>query len=143
MANIDLSRRSALEDWGKLLLRVTIAGLLLLHGISKIGGGVGWMAGPLGAVGLPAVVAYGVYVGEVIAPLFALAGKFTRLAGLVIAFNMLVAILLVQRDKMFMISEQGGGLAIELDLLFLFGGLAIALLGSGRYALSRGEGRFD
>jgi putative oxidoreductase len=101
------------------------------------------MEGPLSAVGLPAFVAYGVYVGEIVAPIFVIVGKYTRLAGLVIAFDLLMAILLVQRQRIFSVNPQGGGLAIELELFFLMGGLAIALLGSGRYALSRGNGRWN
>jgi putative oxidoreductase len=130
------------EDWGKLLLRVAIGALLLLHGIAKLRNGIGWMAGPLGALGLPAFVGYGVYFGEVVAPLFVIAGKFSRLAGLVIAFNMLGAIIIALRDKVFTLN-QGGGWAIELEMLFLLGGIAIFLLGSGRYALSKGQGRWD
>lgn len=134
--------RTGWEDWGKLLLRLTIGVLLLLHGIAKLKGGVGWMAGPLGAAGLPAFIAYGAYVGEVVAPLLLMAGKWTRLAGLVVAFNMLVAILLVRRDDIAALN-QGGGWGIELEMLFLLGGVVIFLLGSGKYALSRGVGRWD
>jgi putative oxidoreductase len=136
------SSSSREDDVGKLILRLTIGVLLLLHGIAKLRSGIGWMAGPLGAVGLPAFVGYGVFVGEVIAPLLAVAGKFTRLAGVVIAFNMLAAVLLVQRDKVFALS-QGGAWGIELEALFLFGGICLFFLGSGRYALSRGTGRWD
>lgn len=130
------------EDWGKLLLRLMIGALLLLHGIAKLKGGIGWMAGPLGAVGLPAFIGYGVYVGEVVAPLLLIAGKWTRLAGLVVAFNMLIAILLARRADIATLN-QGGGWAIELEMLFLLGGIAIFLLGSGRYAVSKGVGRWD
>ena len=138
-----VTARAAWDDWGKLVLRLAIGGLLLFHGISKATNGVGWMAGPLSAVGLPAFVGYGVYVGEIIAPILAIVGKFSRIAGLVIAFNMLMAIVLVLRSRVFSINPQGGGWAIELEMLFLLGGVAIALLGSGRYALSRGQGRWD
>jgi len=135
--------RTGLDDWGKLLLRVTIGGLLLFHGVFKAKNGIAWMAGPLSAVGLPMFVAYGVYVGEIVAPIFAILGKYTRLAGLVIAFDLLMAIVLVLRDRIFSVNPQGGALAIEVESFFLLGGLAIALLGSGRYALSRGRGRWD
>jgi putative oxidoreductase len=134
--------RTGWEDWGKLLLRLTIGALLLFHGIAKLKGGIGWMAGPLGAIGLPAFIGYGAYVGEVVAPILLIAGKWSRLAGLVVAFNMLVAILLVRRADIPALN-QGGGWAIELEMLFLLGGVAIFLLGSGRYALSKGVGRWD
>jgi putative oxidoreductase len=138
-----MTPRASLDDWGKLLLRLTVAGLLLFHGIFKVRNGIAWMAGPLSAFGLPMFVAYGVFVGEIVAPIFAIIGKYTRLAGLVIAFDLLMAIVLVLRERMFTVNPQGGGLAPELELLFLAGGLAIALLGSGRYALSGGRGRWD
>lgn len=134
--------RASWEDWGKLVLRLAVGVLLLLHGISKLRNGIGWMAGPLSSVGLPAFIGYGVYVGEVVAPLFVIAGKFARVAGLVIAFDLLMAIVLVLRDKLFSLN-QGGGWAVELEMLFLLGGVAIFLLGSGRYSLSKGQGRWD
>lgn len=135
--------RTGLEDLGKLLLRLAVGGLLLFHGIFKAQNGVAWMAGPLSAVGLPMFVAYGAYVGEIVAPVFAILGKYSRIAGLIIAFDLAMAIFLVLRQRMFSVNPQSGGLAIELESLFLLGGLAIALLGSGRYALSRGRGRWD
>ena len=134
--------RTGWEDWGKLLLRVMIGALLLFHGIAKLKGGIGWMAGPLGAFGLPAFIGYGVYIGEIVAPLLLIAGKWSRLAGLVVAFNMLMAILLARRADVATLN-QGGGWAIELEMLFLLGGIAIFLLGSGKYALSKGVGRWD
>ncbi|HYC50279.1 MAG TPA: DoxX family protein [Gemmatimonadaceae bacterium] len=130
------------NDSGKLVLRLAIGVLLLLHGVAKLKGGIGWMSGPLGAVGLPAFVGYGVSVGEIVAPLLMIVGKWTRLAGVVIAVNMLGAIILVQRDKVAALN-QGGGWAVELEMLFLLGGVAVFLLGSGRYSLSRGVGRWD
>jgi len=137
-----VSPRAGWDDWGKLLLRLAIGVLLLLHGISKVRNGIGWMEGVLGAIGLPAFVGYGVYVGEVVAPLLLITGKFTRLAGLVVAFNMLAAICIALRDKIATLN-QGGGWAIELEMLFLLGGVMIFLLGSGRYALSKGLGKWD
>jgi putative oxidoreductase len=137
-----MAARAGWDDWGKLLLRLAVAGLLIFHGIAKLKNGIGWMAGPLGALGLPAFVGYGVYVGEVIAPIFVILGKWARIAGLVIAFNMLGAIFIALRDKMFTLN-MGGGWAIELELLFLLGGITIFLLGSGKYSLSKGNGPWD
>lgn len=137
-----MAARAGWEDWGKLLLRLAVAGLLIFHGIAKLKNGVGWMAGPLAGLGLPAFVAYGAYVGEVIAPIFVLLGKWARIAGLVIAFNMTSAIVIALRDKMFTLN-MGGGWAIELELLFLLGGVTIFLLGSGKYSVSKGNGPWD
>lgn len=137
-----MAARAGWDDWGKLLLRLAVAGLLLLHGIAKLKNGIGWMAGPLSALGLPAVVGYGVYVGEVIAPILVILGKWSRIAGLVMAFSMLGAIIIALRDKMFTLN-MGGGWAIELELLFLFGGITIFLLGSGKYSVSKENGPWD
>lgn len=131
------------DDTGKLILRVMLGGLMLLHGIAKMQSGVDWLSGMLTASGLPAFFRYGVYVGEVIAPILLLIGLFSRPAGLVLAFNMLVALLLARRDDIFMIEPQGGGSSIELELLFMLGGIAVWCLGSGKYAVSRGRGRWD
>ena len=137
-----MAARAGWEDWGKLLLRLAVGGLLIFHGIAKMRNGIGWMAGPLSGLGLPAFVAYGAYVGEVIAPIFLILGKWSRIAGLVVAFNMMSAIIIALRDKVFTLN-MGGGWAIELELMFLLGGVIVFLLGSGKYSLSRGSGRWD
>lgn len=130
------------DDLGKLVLRLAVGILLLLHGIAKVKNGIGWMAGPLAGIGLPAFVGYGAYLGEVVAPLLAIAGKYTRLAGLVIAFNMLMAVVVARRDSILALNR-GGGWDIELEVLFLAGGVMLFLFGAGRLSLSRGAGRFD
>jgi len=137
-----MAARAGWEDWGKLLLRIAVGGLLLFHGIAKLRNGVGWMAGPLSDLGLPAFVGYGAYVGEVIAPIFLILGKWARIAGVIVAFNMLSAIMIALRGKMFTLN-MGGGWAIELELMFLLGGLVIFLLGSGKYSVSKGNGAWD
>ena len=131
------------EDTGKLILRLTVGFLLLLHGISKMQGGVDWLTGMLQEHGLPAFLGYGVYVGEVIAPILVIVGFFTRPAAVIVFINMLVAVLLARRDAIFTLAERGGGAAIELELLFAFGALAIYCLGAGKYAISRGRGKWD
>ncbi len=141
MATVEGSR-TGWEDLGKLVLRLTVGVLLLLHGLAKLKNGVGWMAGPLGSVGLPFWVAYGSFVGELIAPLLLIFGKFTRLAGLIVAFQMVMAILLVRRADIIKLN-QGGGWGIELEALFLLCGVAIFFLGAGQYSVSKGQGRWD
>ena len=131
------------DDTGKLILRLMIGALLLLHGIAKMKGGVDWMTGMLAQHGLPGFIRYGVYVGEVIAPILLIAGIFSRPAGLVVAINMLVAVLLVRYHDIFLIEPQGGGASIEIELLYMLGGIAVWGLGAGRYAVSRGRGRWD
>ena len=122
------------EDAGKLLLRVTLGVLMLLHGLAKLQGGVGGIGDMLAAHGLPPVLAYGVYAGEVLAPLMVIAGLWTRPAALLMAVNMLFAIGLAHAGDIFRLGEQGGW-ALELQGFYLFGAVAVALLGAGRISM--------
>lgn len=126
--------RDQADDIGKLILRVALGLLLLAHGISKLAGGIGGIQGMLAGYGLPEAVAYGVYVGEVIAPLLILAGLFARIGGALVVVNMLFALALAHTGELFTLTSQGGW-ALELQGFFLATGLALAFLGSGRFAL--------
>jgi len=130
------------EDTGKLILRLAAGGLLLFHGVSKMQHGVDWMTPMLAGAGLPGFIRYGVYVGEVVAPILIIAGIFSRPAGLVMAFNLVMAVLLAHRDAIFTLN-QGGGWAIELEMFYALAGVAIYCLGAGRYSVSRGRGKWD
>ena len=130
------------EDQGKLLLRVILALMLLFHGVSKLIGGVGFISGMLEKAGLPGAFGYLVYVGEVIAPLVILFGVYTRLAALVVAINMVAALLLVHTGEFFSVNQTGGW-ALELQGMYLGGALAVALLGAGRYSVGGAAGRWN
>ncbi|WP_229459407.1 DoxX family protein [Massilia cavernae] len=132
----------ATEDLGKLVLRSVLAILLLLHGISKLSGGIGFISGMLNNFGLPAFLGYFVYVGEVVAPVLVLVGLWTRPAALVIAINMVVAVALVHMPELVQMNKQGGW-ALELQGMFLFGALAVALLGAGRYSIGGIKGKWN
>lgn len=134
--------RTRADDLGRLLLRLMVGGLMLFHGVAKLSHGVSRIGGRLTTHGVPAFVAYGVYIGEVVAPLLIIAGIGTRPAALVLAFNMLVAVWLSSAADVARLSPTGGW-AIELQMLYLLSAIAIALLGSGRFAISRGKGRWD
>ncbi len=121
-------------DLGKLIVRLTLGGLLLFHGISKLLNGVGFIEGQLASHGLPTILAYGVYIGEVIAPLMVLLGYQTRIGALIIIFNMIVAIALVHGHQLLTLSSNGGW-ALELQGFFLFIALAVLFLGPGKYKL--------
>jgi hypothetical protein len=51
------------DDTGKFILRVSLGVLILLHGIAKLQGGVGFISGMLAQHGLPGALAYLVYIG--------------------------------------------------------------------------------
>jgi len=127
---------SSLSDAGKLVLRLTTAGLLLFHGISKILHGISGISHGVVAHHLPAFIAYGVYIGEVVAPLFLILGLWTRIAALVVMFDLFVAVALVAYRNFFVLSRSGGW-AVEAEAFYFLTALAIFLLGAGRLAVSR------
>lgn len=129
-------------DAGRLVLRVVLGVMVLLHGVAKITGGNAFVASVVAKAGLPEGVAYLVYIGEVLAPLLVIAGAWTRAAALVIVINMIAAVLLAGRSRLFAINEFGG-YGLELEAMFLFSALAVALLGAGRYSLSGAHGRWN
>ena len=92
--------------------------------------------------GLPDPFGYLVYVGEVLAPLLVVLGIWTRAAALVIAINMIFAILLVHTGQLLQMSPEGGW-ALELQGLYLVVPIAIALLGAGRYSIGGTTGRWN
>lgn len=130
------------NDTGKLVLRVALGAMLLFHGVAKLSGGIGFVGDMLAKAGLPAVFGYGVYIGEVVAPLLILLGLFTRPAALVVAINMVVAVLLVHTSQFFTLNETGGW-ALELQGMFFFAAVAVALLGAGRYSVGGVNGRLN
>lgn len=130
------------EDTGKLVLRLALGVLMLLHGISKVVNGVDGIVGMVTGLGLPAAVAYGVYLGEVIGPLLVIVGLYTRVGALLIAGNMLFALLLAHRAELFTLAPTGGW-ALELQGMFLFGAVAVLLLGAGRFSVGGTSGRFN
>src|SRR5262245_18531130 len=127
---------SSLDDLGKLFLRIAVGGMLLLHGISKASNGIDFVFQKVADAGLPSVLAYGVYLGEIIAPILLIVGVLTRPAGVIVAFDLMMAILLARNADIARLN-QGGGWAIELEMFFVLGGLAIACLGAGRIAFGK------
>jgi putative oxidoreductase len=120
------------DKTGKFVLRVALGVIVLLHGIAKLKGGVGFIEGLVTGHGLPAWVAYGAYAGEVIGPLMLIAGFYARLGAALVAVNMLFAIALVHRAELFALNPQSGGWALELQGLMLFGAIAVMLIGPGK-----------
>lgn len=133
---------TATDDAGKLILRVTLAVLILFHGIAKLTGGVDFITGLVAKAGLPAALGYLVYVGEVVAPILVLLGIWTRIGALLIAGNMAVAVLLVHLGDLVQRNETGGW-AVELQAMYLGAALAVALLGAGRFRVGGRAGRWN
>ena len=131
-----------MDDAGKLLLRLTLGGLMLLHGIGKLTGGIDFIAAAVAKAGLPAAFGYLVYVGEIVAPLLLVLGAWTRAAAIVIAINMIVAVAMVHMGQIATLTPNGGW-ALELQAFYLATALAIALLGAGRYSAAGPDARWN
>ena len=119
--------------------RVLVGFLLLFHGIANLSSGYAFIKSVFAGYGLPEFFAYGAFIGEIVAPLLIIAGYRTRLAALILAFNMLVATLLAHAGDIFALNQYGGW-AIELQAFYLVGGIAVFFSGAGAFALSKDNG---
>ena len=122
-------------DMGVLVLRLSLGILLILHGYAKIQKGTGPIEGLLEKNGLPGMLAYLVFVGEIIAPLMLIFGYRTKIGALLVMATMLVAVFLTALGKVASLTETGAW-ALELPALFFTGSLALLLMGGGKYAIS-------
>ncbi|MFA7084017.1 MAG: DoxX family protein [Arcobacteraceae bacterium] len=127
---------STSSDFAKLLLRLMIGGLMLFHGIAKLNYGISSIEGLLASHNWPSFLAYGVYVGEILAPILLIIGFQTRISGFIIALTMGVAIYLVHSTDIFEITKTGGW-AIELQMIYLISAVSIMLLGAGKFAFDK------
>ena len=66
-------------DLGRLALRLGLGGCILFPRVAKLMGGIDGITQLVTAAGLPAFVAYGVYVGEVVAPILVVIGWYSRI----------------------------------------------------------------
>jgi len=130
------------DDLGKLVVRATLAIMILFHGVSKLMTGVDPIVSMLGKAGLPGAFAYLVYIGEVIAPLMILLGIWARLGAVIVAINMIVAVALAHGAQFFTLSKTGGW-TLELQGFYFFIALAVALMGAGRYSMAGSSGKWN
>ncbi|MDR0580488.1 MAG: DoxX family protein [Campylobacteraceae bacterium] len=135
MSSCPISANANSAHIGKLILRVTVGVLMFFHGISKLGG-VDGIKGMLFASDFPQFLAYGVYIGEVLAPILLVIGFKTRLAALVLVVNMVFIIILAHAPSMFALGQHGG-LAQETIYFYLFTSIAVFFLGGGKYSVDR------
>ncbi len=134
--------QSTRDDLGKLILRLTLGILLLFHGVSKVINGIGFIEGMITSHGLPSFLAYGVYLGELLAPVLLILGVLTRLGGLLVVGNMVIAFSLVHLNQLGDLAKTGGW-SLELQAFYLFTGVCLMLFGAGRYSVSGGCGAWD
>ncbi|WPO77771.1 DoxX family protein [Flavobacterium sp. KACC 22761] len=117
-------------DLGLLVLRISVGGLMLFHGVAKLLHGISFLVENMGTF------AYAVYIGEVLAPLLILLGWRARIGAVIFAINCIVAIAVAHSQDMFSISDHGG-YANELLMLYLLGSIALFFTGAGKFAVSK------
>jgi len=120
-----------------LFIRLALGGCLIMHGIGKLRHGIGGIQAMLSAKNLPEVLSYGVYAGELAAPVLLILGIFTRASAFVVLVLCAFILTLGHSDAVFALNPKTGGLNSE--IVFLYIGMALALLfgGSGNFALYR------
>ncbi|MDH3420392.1 MAG: DoxX family protein [Gammaproteobacteria bacterium] len=130
------------EDHGKLILRLMLGVLVLFHGIDKVIGGIEGIVNRFENIGLPGALAYLVYLGEVVAPVFVVVGYWARAAAFIVMGNMVVAIFLAHSGD-FLTLTANGGYGLELQFFYLLSSIAIIALGAGRYSVAGAHGKWN
>ena len=124
--------RAARIDLALLLLRLILAAVFGGYGVAKWAGEMNRVAGLMMSVGipLPDLAVRVVAVVEVGSAILLLLGLWTRVAGLLLAIEMAVAIWKVVWRQGFI-----GGYALELTLLTV--ALSLAIAGGGAWSVGR------
>ena len=129
-------QEARMQGWGLTVLRLIVGIVFVVHGGQKLFlMGFGGVAGFLGSLGVPAPGLFAVVVTlvELLGGLALILGLFTRVAAILIAIDMLVAILAVHLPNGFLASNNG----IEFPLVLLSSCVALAVAGPGEAAADR------
>jgi putative oxidoreductase len=125
------------DSWSLLIIRVTVGGVMLVHGLQKLGviGDGNWSGtmGFLTGMGIPSVVAALVILGESLGAASLILGFLSRFCAASIGIIMLGAIALVHVKNGFFAGNGG----YEMPLLIVGSSLALVLAGGGKWSVDR------
>jgi len=124
------------DNLGKLILRLALGVLMLFHGVAKLQNGIGGIENMLEANGLPSFIAYGVFLGEILAPIMLILGYRVKMAAILILGTMAFILTFPYADKIFTITKHGAW-AIELHMFYILGSIAIFLFGAGKFSIDK------
>lgn len=134
VAPSETQRTATLATYGFLILRVVVGIVFAMHGWQKLTvmgfGGVGGFFGMLG-IPFPELAAIAITLVELVGGIALIFGIGTRIAGALLAADMIVAMLLVHWPNGFFMDANG----IELTLTLAATGLFFALAGPGAISL--------
>jgi len=117
---------------GLFLIRLALGIVFIAHGWSKFGN-MDQTIGFFGSLGLPSVVAYLVAIVELLGGIAMIVGFYTTTFGFLLSIVMVGAIFLVKIGKM----DAGLIGGYELELTLLAASLAVALVGAGKFSVSK------
>src|SRR5919112_2044042 len=142
MRSLSLSPLSRLASLAPLAVRLITGIIILAHGWQKLtemgpGNFGGQMLAGLG-VPLPVLMGYVVTFVEIIGGILLIVGFLSRLAALLLAINLVVAVLLVKTNVGLLSGSSGTG--AELDLALIAGLLVILFAGPGRLSVDHALG---
>jgi putative oxidoreductase len=124
--------------YGLAILRIVLGIAFLVHGWGKLSGGVDNVAGSFGMLGIPApeLMAWVVTIVELGGGILLVVGFLSQIAGILIALDMLGAILFAYllRGAPF-IAENGQQISWEKEAVFAAAALCIALAGPGAWSV--------
>ena len=124
------------DSIAKLILRLSLGFLILFHGVAKVidPSSIEFFGNRLAEFSLPSLLAYGVYIGELVAPLMLIIGFYTRTAAFLITVNMVFAIMLFHIHHLIELNQYGGW-ELELQGFYFLTAIIIFLQVSGKYAV--------
>ena len=124
-------------DLGILFARLGLGVCLFMHGFAKISHGIGGVKSILTKAGLPEIVAYGSYIGEVVAPIMIILGILSRIGALLVISTSLTIIYAYHGLGNLLELTNAGGFKTEILYLYIALSLCIIFNGSGKYAIRK------
>ena len=124
-------------DLGILFVRLGLDICLFMHGFAKILHGVGGVKGILAKAGLPEIIAYSSYIGEVVALIMIILGIFSRIGALLITGTSLTIMCAYHGLGNLLELTNVGGFKAEILYLYIALSLCIIFNGSGKYAIRK------
>jgi putative oxidoreductase len=105
------------QDFGGLVLRITLGIIFFVHGIVKFQSGIDNIAGWFSSIGLPGFMAYGVALLEVVGGIALIIGLGTKLFSVLFALLMVGAIVKVKLAAGFLGNGKMAGWEFDFALL--------------------------